>query len=149
MDIKLGGKYPSSALSNLATHHFVFDGVECHSMEGFLQGIKFKDVNMQIEICKLTGKGAKKAGAKKKWQKTQTLWWKGKPIKRESDEYQALLDGAYEALFTQNKKAAKALLATQNANLTHSLGRRKMSETVLTKQEFCSRLMNMRDRLKG
>lgn len=37
MDIGSGKEYPSNALSNFAPHPFVFDGVECASMEGLLQ----------------------------------------------------------------------------------------------------------------
>ena len=42
MDIKSGCKYPASALSNFAPHPFKFRGFNVASMEGFLQGIKFK-----------------------------------------------------------------------------------------------------------
>ncbi len=34
MDIGSGKEYPSNALSNFSPHPFVFDGVECNSMEG-------------------------------------------------------------------------------------------------------------------
>ena len=37
MDIGSGNGYPSGALSNFSPHPFVFDGVECNSMEGLLQ----------------------------------------------------------------------------------------------------------------
>ena len=144
MDIKSGNKYPSGALSNFAPHPFVFQGVEIASMEGFLQSLKFKGVEMQKHVCSLVGRAAKRAGAKKNWQEKQTLYWQGYPIARGSDGYQKLLDDVYEAMFTQNEKARKALLATQNASLTHSIGRRKINETVLTQQEFCSRLMRIR-----
>ena len=144
MDIKSGNKYPSNALSNFAPHPFTFDGVQCNSMEGFLQGLKFKNVEMQQHICTLVGFKAKKSGAKKNWQRDQTLYWAGLPYKRDSDGYQTLLDEVYWTLYTQNTKAQKALLATGDANLTHSIGRSKKSDTVLTKQEFCSRLMSMR-----
>jgi hypothetical protein len=148
VDIKLGNKYPSTALSNLAPHPFVFEEVECASMEGFLQGLKFKDPEMQKHICTLAGVKAKKSGAKKNWQRTQTLWWKGQPIPRDSQEYQDLLDRAYWALYTQNSKARAALLATRDATLTHSIGRSKASETVLTKTEFISRLHEIRRHLQ-
>ena len=149
MDIKLGNPYPSGALSNLAPHKFTFRGIECNSMEGLLQGLKFKDAGMQAHICTLVGKGAKMSGKDKKWFKKQTLWWQGEPIKRDSDEYQELLDEAYDCLFRQNEKARKALLATNNATLKHSIGRRKINETVLTQKEFCSRLTKMRDLLRA
>ena len=55
MDIGSKKGYPSSALSNFAPHPFVFDGIECSSMEGLLQAFKFKNADMQVEVCKLVG----------------------------------------------------------------------------------------------
>ena len=147
MDIKAGNPYPAGALSNFAPHPFVFRDVQVSSMEGFLQSLKFKEPDMQKHICTLVGKKAKYTGKNKPWYKTQTLWWNGNPIKRDSQEYQDLLDEAYNAMFDQNEKARKALLATGNAVLKHSIGRRKINETVLTQKEFCSRLTDIRDRI--
>jgi len=144
MDIGSGKSYPSNALSNFAPHPFELDEIKINSMEGFLQSLKFKSIEMQEEICKLVGYTAKKKGKEKNWQKTQTLYWKGIPIKRKSKEYQQLLDRAYTQLY-KNKKFKKALEATNNAVLTHTIGKLKESETVLTKSEFCSRLMKLRD----
>ncbi len=144
MDIHSRSSYPSNSLSNFAPHPFVIDGVECNSMEGFIQSLKFKSKEMQKEVCKLVGFGAKKKGANKNWQRTQTLWWRGNPIKRNSEEYQDLLDRAYMALY-KNTKFKKALESTQRATLTHSIGGSKYQETVLTKTEFCSRLTKLRD----
>lgn len=147
MDIGSGAGWPSAALSNFAPHPFVIDGVACASMEGFLQSLKFKEPAMQIEVCKLVGKAAKFKGKKKKWWRTQTLYWKGVEYKRDSEEYQELLDRAFDAL-AENASFQKALLATNNATLTHSIGKSKIQETVLTKQEFCSRLMKIREKLQ-
>lgn len=101
----------------------------------------------QREICKKVGRQAKRAGVKKNWQKEQTLYWRGKPYKRDSIEYQKLLDKAFFEL-SKNSSFKKALLATKNANLTHSIGKKKSSETVLTKKEFIGRLMKIREELK-
>ncbi|MBQ8218527.1 MAG: hypothetical protein IJZ79_02145 [Bacilli bacterium] len=147
MDIGSGTGYPSSALSNFAPHVFFIDGIQCNSMEGFLQSLKFKDPEMQKTVCLLVGKAAKFKGKKKKWYRTQTLYWQGKEIARDSDEYQQLLDRAFNAL-SENEGFRKALLATGNATLTHSIGKNKINETVLTKQEFCSRLMKIRNSLR-
>lgn len=147
MDIGSGNGYPESALSNFAPHRFVVDGVECNSMEGFLQSLKFSNPDMQVEVCKLVGKSAKFKGKKKKWWRTQTLYWQGKEIKRSSDEYQNLLDRAYKEL-SKNDGFAKALLATGNSALTHSTGKRNQSETVLTAQEFTSRLYALRSEIQ-
>lgn len=118
-------------------------------MEGLLQGLKFKSEEMQRHTCTLVGRAAKRHGSKKNWQETQTLWWQGTPIKRDSQDYQDLLDEAFNAMFDQNEKAQKALLASGDAVLKHSIGRRKKNETVLTISEFCSRLMDIRARIKA
>lgn len=146
MDIGSGAGFPAAALSNFAPHAFVIDGVECASMEGFLQSLKFSNPEMQKEVCKLVGKAAKFKGKKKKWWKTQTLYWQGISYKRDSQEYQDLLDRAFDAL-AQNTSFQKALLATKDAVLTHNIGKRKKEETVLTTQEFTSRLTQIRKRL--
>jgi hypothetical protein len=99
MDIGAGNGYPQSALSNFAPHPFVIDGVQCNSMEGFLQSLKFESQDMQQFVCTLVGKTAKFRGKKKKWYRTQTLYWRGKAIKRDSEEYQNLLNKAYNELY--------------------------------------------------
>lgn len=144
MDIHSGKGYPACRLSNFAPNKFVLDDVECASMEGFLQSLKFKNPEMQDHVCTLIGMAAKRKGAKKNWHKTQTLWWKGGSYKRDSDEYQRLLDRAYTAMFDQSSPAYRALMATGNANLTHSIGKKKKKDTVLTESEFTSRLMQIR-----
>ena len=148
MDIGSGHGYPADALSNFAPHPFVLDGIECNSMEGFLQSLKFSNPDMQREVCKLVGRAAKFKGKKKNWYVKQVLYWQGKEIPRDSDEYQMLLDRAYMAMATQNRGFQSALLATQNATLTHSIGKTKTNETVLTRSEFCSRLIKLRTMLQ-
>lgn len=148
MDIGSGNGYPSAALSNFAPHTFIIDGIECKSMEGFLQSLKFSNPEMQKEVCQLVGIVAKRRGAKKNWKTSQILYWQGRAYKRDSQAYQDLLDRAYDAL-SQNAGFRSALLATKDANLTHSIGKIKQSETVLTRSEFCSRLMKIRERLKN
>lgn len=147
MDIGSGKGYPSSALSNFAPHEFIIDGITCQSMEGFLQSLKFQDIEMQKYVCTLVGKKAKFKGKKKKWFKNQTLYWMGVELKRDSKEYQDLLDRAFEGL-SKNASFQKALLATKKATLTHSIGSNKISETVLTRTEFTSRLTKIRARLQ-
>jgi predicted NAD-dependent protein-ADP-ribosyltransferase YbiA (DUF1768 family) len=146
MDISSKSGYPSSALSNFAPHPFVLDGVEINSMEGFLQSLKFKSPDMQEYVCKLVGAAAKKKGSDKNWKKTQTLYWRGKEIDRHSDEYQELLDRAYDALF-QNEGFKKALLASKDSVYKHSMGKSNPKDTILTTSEFCSRLTKLRNRL--
>ena len=145
VDIGSGRGYPSSALSNFAPHPFVIDGIQCASMEGFLQSLKFESPEMQEFVCSLVGKKAKFKGKGKRWQRTQTLWWRGEPIKRDSEEYQNLLDRAFDAL-NENEGFRAALGATGNAVLTHSIGKKNEKETVLTAKEFTSRLTKLREK---
>ena len=70
MDIGSQNGWPSCALSNFAAHEFVIDGVQCASMEGFLQSLKFSNPDMQKEVCKLIGIKAKRAGKGEKLAKT-------------------------------------------------------------------------------
>jgi hypothetical protein len=125
----------------------VFDGVQCNSMEGWIQSIKFKNFEIQKSVCLLVGKAAKFKGKPKKWFLTQKLYWNGVEYDRSSKEYQELLDRAYDAL-SENTSFQKALLATGNSTLTHEIGKSKENETVLTKREFISRLYKIRDRLQ-
>lgn len=148
MNIGSGTGFPSANLSNFSPHPFTIDGVECASMEGFLQSLKYSNIDMQKHVCTLVGKQAKFKGKRKNWYRTQTLYWNGVEYKRNSQEYQDLLDRAYNAL-SENKKFQKALLATGNANLSHSMGQKKISKTVLTEQEFVSRLTILRKGLRS
>ena len=145
MNISSKTSYPASSLSNFAGHRFNVDGIECYSMEGFLQSLKFKEVERQKEICKLIGLKAKFAGKPKKWYRTQTLYWQGKEIKRDSVEYQILLDKAFQAMYDESESFRKALKASGQSTLTHSMGKKKTNETVLTVSEFCGRLRKLRN----
>lgn len=148
MDISSGNGYPSSALSNFAGHSFIIEGIPCSSMEGFLQGLKFKNPEMQKHVCTLVGKAAKFKGKNKKWWTSQTLYWKGEAIDRHSDRYQELLTNAYDCMFEQSESFRKALEAAAGATLTHSIGKNDAHRTVLTETEFIRQLNRLRGRMK-
>ena len=114
-----------------------------------MQAFKFDKEHIQVEVCKLVGFAAKSRGKARNshWQREQALWWKGVKYDRDGEEYQKLLDRAYDALAT-NDSFCRALLATGDAVLKHSIGRSNSKETVLTEREFCSRLMKLREKLK-
>ena len=113
----------------------------------FLQSLKFQDIQMQKYICTLVGKKAKFKGSRKNWRKRQVFYWRGQEIKRDSKEYQELLDRAFDSL-SKNTNFQKALLATRNATLTHNIGKNKITETALTRTEFTSRLTKIRSVLQ-
>ncbi len=150
MDIRGKSPGPAGALSNFSAHPFVFDGVKCAGAEGPIQSFKFDDPESQREVCQLPGREAKAKGQERNevWKNTQKLWWQGREYGRHSQEYQNLLDRLFDALF-ENLDFRAALLASGDEELTHSIGNPDPSETVLTEQEFCSRLMKLRTRLQS
>ena len=131
-------------LSNFTAVTFYVDDIKCNSMEGFLQSLKFSDLEKQIEVCKLIGVQAKFKGKKKKWYKDQLLYWKGQVIDRHSDEYQKLLDKAFSAI-SMNDEYKVRLKKTNGYILTHDIGKTNPKQTILTVDEFCNRLMKLRD----
>jgi hypothetical protein len=114
-------------------------------MEGLLQSFKFEKFHIQVEVCKLVGYAAKKRGRPKNqsWQRAQKLWWDGQSFPRDSSAYQSLLTEAFDEL-SKNSSFAKALIATGNSTLTHSIGHSDVSKTVLTEREFCRQLHRLR-----
>lgn len=128
LDIRSNGLYPSNVLSNLCSNGFRFDGMICGSMEGFLQSLKQQDLNKQRQICSMKGGNARKKSVTS-WQTDQIVWWKGREINRQSEEYALLVRSAYEAMFAQSERFRTAL----------------MQKTILTPTEFCGILEQMRD----
>ena len=147
MDIGSNNSFPAGKLSNFTAFSFVIDGVQCASMEGFLQALKFGNTNAQRSTCMLTGIHAKRKGRGRNtfWQTRQTLWWNGNAYQRNSEEYQLLLNRAYNALYTQNEKFRDALSAAGNAIFSHSVGHSNKKKTVLTESEFCRRMQHLKD----
>ena len=146
LDIISNSENPSlRRLSNFAPNSFTFDGVLCNSMEGLLQSFKCEDIKKQENLCALVGFTAKQVGYRfSSWKKDQILYWRGKKYDRAGLEYQALLDRVYLAL-SSNNDFIRALMSTGEAKLTHMIGSNKKEETVLTRDELCSRLMNIRE----
>lgn len=116
-------------------------------MESLLQGLKFEGVETQNSVFQRVGVKAKLRGKKRKWYLDQTLYWQGTPIKRDSAEYQSLVKEAFEAL-AQNTDFQKALLATGDKTLYHTIGKTDPTRTILTEEEFCEILTKVRTALK-
>lgn len=148
IDVGSVGSGAGEVLSNFTAFEFEFDGVHCSSMEGLIQSFKFECPDRQVQICQLSGLKAKRKGQRRKWWLTKKLFWKGQEIDRLGGEYQLLLDRAFKALAT-NESFQKALTETGRAMLTHSIGKNDPCFTVLTEDEFCSRLMALRDELRS
>ncbi len=150
LDIGSTTEWPGGELSNFTEHHFVYDGVECHSMEGLLQSLKYEDPKKQLEICQMVGREAKAAGNKcpRNWKKSGMLFWQGFMFDRSGPQYFEFLNEAYLAL-SRDVKVREALLATGDAMLVHTIGKVSPYKTVLTTDEFCSRLMVLRQFIRA
>ena len=150
IDIKYKAEYPANILSNFWPRPFLIDGVECASMEGFLQSLKTKDPDKQRTVCLLCAKEAKNYFKHRwdnlRWKLTGNLYWRGQKIKRSSRDYQRLLDRAFE-LMSEDPEFRRALLATKNEKLTHSIGKSNPRLTVLTESEFIGRLERIRNEI--
>lgn len=147
MDIKSSGPYPSNLLSNFANRSFVLDTWVCRSPEAWIQSLKIKDRESQLIMMRFPGYEAKVAGRSytKEFHESQKCYWNGVEYDRHDVAYQDLLDRAYRAMYNQSMAFQAALRDTGNAILTHSIGSKDPRYTVLTENEFCSRLMELRD----
>ena len=144
VDIWSKSAYPADVLSNLSNNAFCFDGIECGSMEGFLQSLKYEDTDKQREICGMSGKEAKKMSVSD-WQEDQIVWWKGQTIDRQSEAFVKLATRAYQAMFSQNEQFRNALMSTKEKRLFHSRGGYDSYKTILTEREFCCILHQLRE----
>lgn len=149
MDIGSKAKWPARQLSNFALSPFVIDGVKCASMEGFIQALKRKDQGVQEYGCTLVGIGAKRWGSGIKWWNRppeKQLWWRGQGFPTHGRTHLELIELALRAKFTQHDGSKRALLATGDSKLTHSIGRN--SNTSLKASDFCGLLMQIRSELQ-
>lgn len=145
-DIYMTSDKPWNRLSHLYDNGFSIGDTEFTSMESFLQGIKFKNIQRQAEVFKMTGKDAKRAGKHHNlWKITGNLYYKGTRFKRNSEDYQLILDSVYYSLYEQNAEFRHALIATGLRSLEHSLGKKSKRATVLTREEYLFRLNLLRD----
>lgn len=148
IDINGGSKNLVAArLSNFTPRAFVFDGVQCVSIEGVLQAFKFSDTAQQQKICLLPAKKAKKIGTEfPEWKKNQVLYWGGIPFTRHSNWYQILLTHLYDTVYDQDPTFKVDILALGDEEICHSIGKAEARETVLTEAEFINQLNRLRQR---
>lgn len=144
---KLKGPY-SKVLSNLFPYTFKFKGKTMRSIEGFFQGIKFKDIAMQNLVFTYYGLDASniKIASDYDWKKDGNLYWQGKTINRFSKEYDDLVDELYISAI-QNP-LYRNVLKNCNKYILHSIGAETKEETVFTRYEFERQLNCLKDFLK-
>ena len=132
-------------LSNLFPYEFKFRGKRLSSIENFFQGIKFKDKKMQKYIFTYYGTQAVhvKAASDFNWMETGTIYWQGKAIKRESREYDLLIDELYISAI-QNP-IYRNILYKCDKPIIHSIGGKEKKETTFTRYEFEFELNCLKD----
>ena len=131
----LRGMYPK-LLSNLFPYKFKFKGCTLNSIECFFQGIKFKNKKLQKQLFKYSGKEALvlQEATTYNWKETGIVYWRGKEIKRDSKEYDDIIDELYISAI-QNDFYRNAI---KNCKLpiVHMIGEISKNETVFTRYEF-------------
>jgi len=142
----------SAPLSNLYPHHFhiaypapacrgydPYTIIHIHSMESFLQSLKIKDIDLQINfMTNYVGMDAKKMGmVLDGWKENQLLYFAGRKYERESQEYTDLITRAYDALFKTNHIFREIVLPKfKGYNIIHTIESDSRCDTVLTEAEF-------------
>lgn len=131
----LKGEY-SKVLSNLFPYEFEFRGKRLHSIEAFFQGVKMKDVKLQNLVFQYSGieSNALKVAGDYDWQEEGIIYWQGTPIKRDSSEYDELVEELYVSAI-QNP-LYRSILKKINKPIIHSIGKENKNETVFTRYEF-------------
>ncbi|MEK7465702.1 MAG: hypothetical protein AAB631_02915 [Patescibacteria group bacterium] len=131
-------------LSNFWPSFFVLDDEELSSVEGFIQGIKFPegDLNRSAAFRSVMGE-AKKFSEK---AERKYVWWKGEEIPYGSVEHHALIERAIRAKFGQNSELRYALQETKNLVLINQV--LASGETSLPAPVFCDILTRIRAEYK-
>lgn len=131
----LKGKY-SKILSNLFPYEFTFRGKKFSSIEGFFQGIKFPDKDIQEYVYSYFGVNAIniKNATDYDWTITHEIYFMGQKYDRFSKEYSLLIDELYISAI-QNPLYRKALLNCDKPIL-HTMGETDKNKTTFTRYEF-------------
>ncbi len=126
----------SKALSNLFPYKFIFREQQLQCIESFFQGIKFKDGETQRHVFQYAGLDSNtiQIASDYDWRETGYIYWQGKAIKRDSLDYENLIDEVYISAI-QNPLYRQVLKKTDRYIL-HSIGEKEKSKTVFTRYEF-------------
>lgn len=152
-NIGLGGQH--SILSNLAPTPFTLEGIFFASAEAFIQCIKYPECPKRDRIALLDGYPAKRAGRKPNARIRKDLaegreafvHWKGEAIPYRSEAHMKLIETALRAKFGSSPEAAKALIQTGDAAITHDLGHKENPLTSLPAAVFCDILTRIREQM--
>ena len=146
--------HETSTLSNLFPHEFsmntMYGPITFASMEAFLRSLTWGGPHNSFfeEVGKLYGYDAWCVRyILPDWRKTQIVYWNDTPIARQSDEYECLIEKAYDALLEQSIIFRLALKKTSDKILMHTIGEKDPTKTLLTPDEYIRNLNRQRNRL--
>lgn len=138
----------SRMLSNLYPYEIVFRDEKAKSIEGVLQAIKHSEPDVQKLVMQYSGLDAyhtRGSTGVDDWRSRQSLSWKNQTMMRDSEQYQVFLDELFSAAF-ENPLYAKAIKSTGDKVLLHSVGNENPQETVLTRNEYESRINSLKEK---
>lgn len=147
IDIKFRGDNLEKRLSNLYPYKFVIDGLIMESFEGFIQSLRSPDERFKEQSYTLSGFVAWKKGQGVNWWDKQEVYWLGKTIDRQSEEYTNLITHAYDCMFEQNIEFKNSLKESLPYKLIHTIGKTNKYKTLLTNKEFLGQLNRLREKL--
>jgi len=139
----------SKLLSNLYPYEFEFRGHKFKSIEAFFQGIKFKDSTIQQAVFNYSGTDAYhiQNASSYNWKETGNIYWQGQAIKRDSTEYDLLVDELY--ISAAQNPLYRQVLKNVTKPIIHSIGKLSKTETVFTRYEFEKEINCLSDFLKN
>lgn len=138
----------SRTLSNLFPYEFTFRGCKFSSIEGFFQGIKFPDKDMQKLIFSYSGIDAVyiKLATSYNWRESGIIYFQGEGINRFSDDYELLIDELY--ISAVQNPIYRNMLLNCDKYIIHSIGEVDKKLTTFTRYEFERELNCLKDFLK-
>ena len=143
--------FPFGMLDPSAPVRFEIDGVECASLDGFMESLKFERIVDQKNVTKRVGADAKNQSKNKDFwphnvKADRELYWQGESFKRNSKTFDRLLARVFRQMI-RNPIYHEALMSTEDADFTHSKGKANKKDTVLTKKELTDNLKAVRAEL--
>jgi hypothetical protein len=128
--------------------------IKCGSVEGFLQALKIRDPQLQLEVSLTHGKDAKKAGRDALSEirnRKRICFLQGFEFEYASPIHRALIEFSIWEKFRTDRRSIEALLWTGDAEITHNMGKfdPKPGKTSLPKQVFTRILKECREMVKG
>lgn len=143
--VRFGEPGIGGILSNLKKRSFMFAGINCNSIEGVLQGIKFKDVDKQKKIAIRHGMDAKRSGQGKRLDRQGMLaHWNGQSYRRDSKAYNQFVRSIYWAACWADVDMQVALIESGDRPFIHPIGSKDIEKSVLTENEFVTILTDLR-----